>query len=119
MTSPRNTCRSVYKLWEGSWEDGAVLRDRARPVFADPAKIHRVRHEGPLYRLDAIHLCEPSPQRTPVLYPGRRVEAAAAISPRAMPSACSSTARRPGSSRRRSPICAAAPPRMAAIPATC
>jgi FMN-dependent oxidoreductase (nitrilotriacetate monooxygenase family) len=58
----------VYKLWEGSWEDGAVLRDRARRIFADPAKIHRIRHEGPFYRVDAIHLCEPSPQRTPVLY---------------------------------------------------
>ncbi|HEX3882986.1 MAG TPA: LLM class flavin-dependent oxidoreductase [Stellaceae bacterium] len=59
---------AVYKLWEGSWEDGAVIRDPARRVFADPAKIHRVEHQGPFYRVDAIHLCEPSPQRTPVLY---------------------------------------------------
>ena len=58
----------VYKLWEGSWEDGAVLRDRARGIFADPAKVHRVQHEGTNYRLNAIHLAEPSPQRTPVLY---------------------------------------------------
>ncbi len=58
----------VYKLWEGSWEDDAVLRDRARRIFADPAKIHRIRHDGEFYRVDAIHLCEPSPQRTPVLY---------------------------------------------------
>jgi long-chain alkane monooxygenase len=58
----------VYKLWEGSWEDGAVLRDRARSLFVDPAKVHRVRHQGNNYRLDAIHLSEPSPQRTPVLY---------------------------------------------------
>ncbi|MGO4714129.1 LLM class flavin-dependent oxidoreductase [Bradyrhizobium sp. 2TAF24] len=58
----------VYKLWEGSWQDDAVLRDRARGIFADPAKVHRVRHDGPNYRLDAIHLSEPSPQRTPVLY---------------------------------------------------
>ena len=58
----------VYKLWEGSWEDDAALRDRARGIFADPAKVHRVQHEGANYRLDAIHLCEPSPQRTPVLY---------------------------------------------------
>jgi alkanesulfonate monooxygenase len=53
---------------EGSWEDGAVKRDRAARVFADPARVHRVRHDGQFYRLDAIHLCEPSPQRTPVLY---------------------------------------------------
>src|ERR1700687_4316746 len=58
----------VYQLWEGSWEDGAVLRDRDRRLFADPAKIHRIRHEGRFYRVDAIHLSEPSPQRTPVLY---------------------------------------------------
>jgi FMN-dependent oxidoreductase (nitrilotriacetate monooxygenase family) len=45
-----------------------VLRDRANRVFADPAKIHRVRHFGRHYQLDAIHLSEPSPQRTPVLY---------------------------------------------------
>ncbi len=58
----------VYKLWEGSWEDGAVLRDRATGRFADPARVHRVEHDGPYFRLSAIHLCEPSPQRTPVLY---------------------------------------------------
>jgi len=58
----------VYKLWEGSWEDDAALRDRSKGIFADPAKVHRIQHQGNNYRLDAIHLCEPSPQRTPVLY---------------------------------------------------
>ena len=58
----------VYRLWEGSWDEGAVSRDRDRRLFADPAKIHRIRHEGRFYRVDAIHLSEPSPQRTPVLY---------------------------------------------------
>ncbi len=58
----------VYKLWEGSWEDAAVLRNRASSRFADPARIHRVEHDGPYFRLSAIHLCEPSPQRTPVLF---------------------------------------------------
>jgi long-chain alkane monooxygenase len=58
----------VYKLWEGSWEDGAVLRDRANRIFADPTRIHRVRHSGRHYQVDAIHLSEPSLQRTPVLY---------------------------------------------------
>lgn len=59
---------AVYKLWEASWEDGAVLRDRAAGRFADPDKIHRILHEGRYFKVDAIHLCEPSPQRTPVLY---------------------------------------------------
>jgi long-chain alkane monooxygenase len=58
----------VYKLWEGSWEDGAVRRDRQARVFADPAKVHKIRHQGAHYQVEAIHLCEPSPQRTPVLY---------------------------------------------------
>jgi alkanesulfonate monooxygenase len=59
---------ATYKLWEASWEDAAVLRDRASGRFADASKIHRVQHEGPYFKVDAIHLCEPSPQRTPVLY---------------------------------------------------
>ena len=58
----------VYKLWEGSWEDRAVLRDRVRREFADPRYVHRVRHDSEHHRLDAIHLSEPSPQRTPVIY---------------------------------------------------
>ena len=60
--------QAVYKLWEASWEDGAVLRDRASGRFADADKIHRIQHNGPHFKVDAIHLCEPSPQRTPVLY---------------------------------------------------
>jgi FMN-dependent oxidoreductase (nitrilotriacetate monooxygenase family) len=58
----------VYKLWEGSWEDGAVLRDKASGIYADPAKVHSVQHEGPHFRMQGVHLAEPSPQRTPVLY---------------------------------------------------
>lgn len=59
----------VYKLWEGSWEDDAVLRDRARGIFTDPSKVHRVNHDGDYFRINnTIHLSEPSPQRTPVLY---------------------------------------------------
>jgi long-chain alkane monooxygenase len=58
----------VYKLWESSWEDDAAVRDPISGIFVDPAKVHRVQHDGANYRLDAIHLSEPSPQRTPVLY---------------------------------------------------
>ncbi len=57
-----------YKLWEGSWEDDAVRRDRDARIFTDPAKVHPVRHEGSHYRVNGIHLAEPSPQRTPLLY---------------------------------------------------
>jgi len=58
----------VYKLWEGSWEEGAACRDREARVFADPTKVHKIRHDGRHFRIEAIHLAEPSPQRTPLLY---------------------------------------------------
>jgi FMN-dependent oxidoreductase (nitrilotriacetate monooxygenase family) len=58
----------VYRLWEESWAADAVKRDRAAGIYADPARVQRIRHEGRQYRLDAPHLVEPSPQRTPVLY---------------------------------------------------
>ncbi|WP_459460246.1 LLM class flavin-dependent oxidoreductase [Rhizobium sp. No.120] len=58
----------LYKLWEGSWEDDAVLIDKERRIYADPSKVHVIDHRGPFYRSQAYHLAEPSPQRTPVLY---------------------------------------------------
>ncbi len=58
----------VYKLWEGSWDDDAVVRDKGRRLFTHPDKVRKVLHHGRHYRVDAYHLAEPSPQRTPVLY---------------------------------------------------
>lgn len=58
----------LYKLWEGSWEDGAVVEDRQQRVYARPDKVHKVRHHGEFYKVEGYHLCEPSPQRTPVLF---------------------------------------------------
>lgn len=58
----------LYKLWEGSWDDDAVGTDPGRAEYADPAKVHPIDHEGRHFRVPGIHLCEPSPQRTPVLY---------------------------------------------------
>ncbi|MDQ0272879.1 LLM class flavin-dependent oxidoreductase [Cytobacillus purgationiresistens] len=57
-----------YKLWEGSWEEGAVLRDKNNRIFTDPRKVHDINHEGRFFKVPGAHLCEPSPQRTPVLY---------------------------------------------------
>jgi FMN-dependent oxidoreductase (nitrilotriacetate monooxygenase family) len=58
----------VYKLWEKSWDDEAVLRDKASGVYADPALVRNIGHKGRHYSVPGIHLCEPSPQRTPFLY---------------------------------------------------
>jgi alkanesulfonate monooxygenase len=57
-----------YGFWEGSWEEDALRGDREAGVFTDPAKVHRVTHDGEYFHVNGIHLCEPSPQRTPVLY---------------------------------------------------
>ena len=57
----------VYKLWESSWEDDALLRDVEHGIHADPKKIHKIYHRGERYRVEGPHLPAPSPQRTPVL----------------------------------------------------
>jgi len=58
----------LYKLWEGSWEDDAVIHDRQRRIYAQPGKVHKVEHRGEFYQVEGYHLCEPSIQRTPVLF---------------------------------------------------
>jgi len=58
----------LYKLWEGSWDDDAIVADRERGVFADPAKIRPIFHEGTYFRVEGPHLPSPSRQRTPVLF---------------------------------------------------
>jgi FMN-dependent oxidoreductase (nitrilotriacetate monooxygenase family) len=55
---------TVYRLWENSWDDDALLADA---VFSDPTKVRRVQGAG-RYAMDAMHLCAPTPQRTPLLY---------------------------------------------------
>ncbi|MFH5182629.1 LLM class flavin-dependent oxidoreductase [Paenibacillus sp. TAB 01] len=57
-----------YKLWEGSWEEGSVVFDPANDTYADPAKVHEIGHKGEHFQVAGPHLCEPSPQRTPVIY---------------------------------------------------
>jgi FMN-dependent oxidoreductase (nitrilotriacetate monooxygenase family) len=58
----------LYKLWEGSWEDDAVVKDVDNGVFTDPAKVHSIGHKGKHFTVPGIHIAEPSPQRTPVIY---------------------------------------------------
>jgi FMN-dependent oxidoreductase (nitrilotriacetate monooxygenase family) len=58
----------VYKLWEGSWDDEAVVADREAGVYSDINRIHKINHVGERYQVEGPHLPSPSPQRTPVLY---------------------------------------------------
>ncbi|MDR2639156.1 MAG: LLM class flavin-dependent oxidoreductase [Helicobacteraceae bacterium] len=58
----------VYKLWEGSWADDAVVVDRTRRVYARPDRVRAIEHNGAYYKSNAIHGSSPSPQRTPLLF---------------------------------------------------
>lgn len=58
----------AYKLWEASWENDAVVLDRDKNIYTNPSKVHDIGHKGDYYSVPGIHLCEPSPQRTPVLF---------------------------------------------------
>ncbi|ANY67257.1 hypothetical protein BBD42_12840 [Paenibacillus sp. BIHB 4019] len=57
-----------YKYWEGSWQDDALLVDREKRIFADPQKVHKVKHEGKYFKSEGYHASTPSPQRTPVIF---------------------------------------------------
>ena len=60
--------RLCYRLWEESWAEGAVLKDKKRGIYVDPSKVHDINHDDEYYSVHGCHLCEPSPQRTPVLF---------------------------------------------------
>ncbi len=58
----------VYTLWEQSWEEDAVIHDMDGDIHTDPAKVHQIDHSGKYFQVQGPHVCEPSPQRTPVIY---------------------------------------------------
>ncbi|WP_108610481.1 LLM class flavin-dependent oxidoreductase [Aminobacter sp. MSH1] len=58
----------VYKLWQGSWEDGAIINNVAANTCIEPRMIHPIAHNGENYRVPDPFMCEPSIQRTPVIF---------------------------------------------------
>jgi alkanesulfonate monooxygenase SsuD/methylene tetrahydromethanopterin reductase-like flavin-dependent oxidoreductase (luciferase family) len=56
-----------YKLWN-SWEDGAIIADKASGIYADPAKVREINHAGEYFRCKGRHFVAPSPQGQPVLW---------------------------------------------------
>ncbi len=61
-------CEGVYRLWEESWADGSLVKDKESRVYANPDLIEEIDFQGDFHRFKAIHAVEPSPQRTPVLF---------------------------------------------------
>lgn len=58
----------LYKLWEGSFRDGAVLSDRETGVYIASDGVREINHKGKYFEVPGPHFCEPSPQRTPFLF---------------------------------------------------
>ncbi|QWT24522.1 NtaA/DmoA family FMN-dependent monooxygenase [Subtercola sp. PAMC28395] len=56
------------KLWEGSWEADAWQRNAETGVWADPAKVHEIEHDGPYFQSTGLLVTPPSPQVTPTLF---------------------------------------------------
>lgn len=58
----------LYKLWEGSFRDDAVLADREGGQYIAGDAVRQIHHEGKYFNVPGPHFCEPSPQRTPLLF---------------------------------------------------
>lgn len=58
----------LYKLWESSWSDDAIIRDIDGDAYFDPYRIRHISHHGKYYNLDTKFITQPSPQRTPFLF---------------------------------------------------
>jgi FMN-dependent oxidoreductase (nitrilotriacetate monooxygenase family) len=56
----------VQGLWQ-TWDAGAVVRDKAKGQFFDPAGLHLLHHEGEHFRVRGPLNVPPSPQGYPVV----------------------------------------------------
>lgn len=59
--------RVMYKLFESSWRDDAVILDKKRGIYTDPSRVREINHKGKYYSVPGPHICQSSPQRTPLL----------------------------------------------------
>jgi FMN-dependent oxidoreductase (nitrilotriacetate monooxygenase family) len=57
----------VVDLWE-SWDADAIVDDKVQGIFADPTKIHEIRHAGPNFSVQAQFPLPRSRQGRPVIF---------------------------------------------------
>jgi len=57
---------AVVGLWD-TWEDDAVLHDRVKGIYADPAKVHELNHEGEFFSVRGPLTVPRGPQGRPVI----------------------------------------------------
>ncbi|EXJ79750.1 hypothetical protein A1O3_08033 [Capronia epimyces CBS 606.96] len=58
----------TYKLWEGTWRDGAVVKDPVSGVYSDPQHVRAITHQGKYFQSYATNQLPPSKQRTPLIF---------------------------------------------------
>jgi FMN-dependent oxidoreductase (nitrilotriacetate monooxygenase family) len=71
----------VLNLWD-SWEDDALVADRASGRYADPARVHAIAHEGRHFQVRGPLNLPRSPQGRPVLVQAGGSEAGVALAAR-------------------------------------
>jgi FMN-dependent oxidoreductase (nitrilotriacetate monooxygenase family) len=57
----------VYKLMEGCWQPDAIPADKGG-IYADPARVHRIDHDGPYFSSHGYGNAPSTPQGTPFLF---------------------------------------------------
>ncbi|KAE9978376.1 hypothetical protein BLS_000696 [Venturia inaequalis] len=60
--------RVLYKLWEGSSSDTALVEDKENDVYVRPEEVREIHHHGEYYNIDTRHIVDPRPKRTPFLF---------------------------------------------------
>ncbi|KAH7094291.1 putative dibenzothiophene desulfurization enzyme A [Paraphoma chrysanthemicola] len=60
--------RCLYKIWEGSWADDALKEDAEIEEYVDFDRVRWIKHETDRFKINAPHILDPSPQRTPFLF---------------------------------------------------
>ncbi|WP_159795022.1 LLM class flavin-dependent oxidoreductase [Puerhibacterium puerhi] len=58
----------VYRLLEGSFDDGALVLDADANVVVDPARLHPAGFAGRYFSVPGVALAPPGPQGTPLLF---------------------------------------------------
>ncbi|KXH69321.1 DszA family Xenobiotic compound monooxygenase [Colletotrichum salicis] len=64
----------LYKLWEGSWSDTALVEDAKKGIYCDYSQIRAIHHHGK-FHVDAPFLTDPFPPTYSRAVPGRHISA--------------------------------------------
>jgi alkanesulfonate monooxygenase SsuD/methylene tetrahydromethanopterin reductase-like flavin-dependent oxidoreductase (luciferase family) len=71
----------LFRLWEGSWEDGAQQWSPTEGAY-DPDKVHRIKYTGEFRKTSAYCQSHPGPQRTPFIFQAGQSRAGKAFAAR-------------------------------------